>query len=188
MKEKMLNMLEAIVIEEGFAGAMAKKAIEDKDTRDKIEASCTCGGKGGAGKRSKKKCNHASDCGSMKEGLVVEEEDFDDTELVVESKKGRPKKEEGDKDDSGKGGVRDITLTATVKIDGKTQERKKKLSDVNVDDIDKEKDKFEKQVNKEFDYDADVTVKVTIGKYEASDSAENHMKAEDDDTDFSVKK
>jgi regulator of PEP synthase PpsR (kinase-PPPase family) len=115
---------------------------------------------------------------------VVNDKSVNDEEIIAESsgKRGRPA---NDSDESGKGGVRDIMLTAKIKYNGKTEERKKKLTDVNVDDIDKEKDKFEKQVNKEFDYDADVTVKVNIGKYEASADAEDYMTADDDGADGS---
>lgn len=190
MNEKYLGLLEEVITESEVCkdcGLVKAKTATDFKGKNK---KCACPDKegcecGSTERHSKKPC-----CKEYweKEGNTNFKK-FNDknkkNESISEGKKGRPKKDDSDKDTSGKEGIRDITLTATAKIDGKSHERKKKLTDINVDDIDKEKDKFEKEVNKEFDYDADVTVKVAIGKYEASDDAENHMSADDDGADGS---
>lgn len=113
---------------------------------------------------------------------VLEEKKKDTDEAKDEKskgKRGRPKKDPND-NDAGEG-IRDITLIATIKIDGKTETKEKKLSDIKTDDIDDEKKKFERQVNKEYDYEADVSVKVKIGNYDASADAEDHMTNPDKD-------
>lgn len=99
----------------------------------------------------------------------------DETEKKA-SKRGRPK---SDGDDDSKEGIRDVVFVATIKIDGKKETKEKKMQGLKVDDIDKELDKWEKQLNKEYDYDADVTVKAK----NFSADAEDHMSADDSGSD-----
>lgn len=92
-------------------------------------------------------------------------------------KRGRPAKEEyDDEDDNGEEGVRDVTLTATIKIDGKKEKDEKILKDFKVVNIDKAIKDWEKELHKKFDYDADsIDIKKKFGKYDADgdDDTEN---------------
>lgn len=104
-------------------------------------------------------------------------------------KRGRPKKEDDENDDSGKGGVRDVTLVATIKIDGDKQTKEKKLKGVDVSKIDDEISKWEKALNKEFDYEGEINIKKKVGDYEDKDSAEDFMTNDDggdDEDEFSL--
>jgi hypothetical protein len=105
---------------------------------------------------------------------------------MLDEGRGRPKKvtvrkdvddDDGDVDDSGKEGVRTVTLTAKIKIGKKTESDEKVLKDMNTKDLDKEIDKYEKALHKKYKYDADsITITKKIGKYEVDDKAENQTK------------
>lgn len=146
----------------------------------------------------------------MKEKFIVmleegrgrpKKEKSEDETPKEKGKRGRPKKSTEDADDSGKEGVRTVTLTAKIKIDGETEEDTKVLKDfdmnktvkvdgVEMDALDAEIKKYEKALHKKYKYDAD-DVKITkkIGDVDVVDDAESHMydKTDDgsDDTDAS---
>lgn len=103
----------------------------------------------------------------------------------VAGKRGRPKKEAGDEDDdkSGKEGVRTVTLTAKIKIDGEKKEETKVLKDINTDDIDAEIAKWEKALHKKFNFDADITISKKIGDYDVDDELDTNRPAIDTDGD-----
>ena len=203
MKEKYIQMLE------GFAGALAKAYEDDADYRDRIEKACACGGTGGAGKRSVRIENHEESCPAVeviKKGKLKESLD-EDTELdeakgrpklsdeekakrkiekeeKPKGKKGRPKKSDEDNDDSGKSGIRTLSVTATIKIDGKKLiDEVNDFGKISVDDIDKEVDKWEKSLHKKYNYDADITIKKKIGDYDVEDDIEKHMTKDSDGSD-----
>lgn len=95
---------------------------------------------------------------------------------MLDEGRGRPKKDDSDKDDSGKEGVRDVKLSAKIKIGKKTETAEKILKDLDTDKIDAEIKKFEKALHKKYKYDADdVTITHSIGKYEVEDKASQHM-------------
>jgi len=108
------------------------------------------------------------------------------------SKRGRPKKEVDDEDNSGKEGVRDITLTAKIKIGKETKTETKELKDfdmnkkvkldgVEKDALDVEIKKWEKALYKKTNYDADnIIITKVIGGHEVEDKAEQHMTKNDD--------
>lgn len=99
-------------------------------------------------------------------------------------KRGRPKQTEDDKDDSGKEGVRDVKLVAKIKIGKKIETAEKVLKDFNVDKIEDEIKKYERELHKKYKYDADdVTITKHIGKYEVEDKADQHMTRDDDGSD-----
>lgn len=110
----------------------------------------------------------------------------EEVQPVVEEKKrrGRPKKSEDDKDDSGKEGIRDVKLSAKIKIDGKTETAQKILKDFPTDKIEDEIKKYEKELHKKYKYNADdIVITKTIGDYEVEDKAEQHMTKDSDGTD-----
>lgn len=145
------------------------KLLEEGQKEEQlIEKTCSCK----KPCKSKKKCDHDCDCKAVKEGLVSEEK----------GKRGRPKND--DVDDSGKEGVRDVTLVATIKINGEKETKEKTFKDLDTKDIDKKKDEWEKKLHKEYDYDADdIKIKVKIGDFDASSDAEEHMSKKDDGSD-----
>jgi hypothetical protein len=256
MKEKYVKILV-----EGFAGGMAKHYEDDAAFRDAVEKACTCGGTGGAGKRSAKICNHKEGCPAVKvieKGKLKESTDAgawfvidgnrsvksgpfdsegearsalqrvrtklpmgDKTTLTVfnsatkkeiaesvviaeagrpplsdevkaarqaekdekpKGKRGRPKADPDD-DDSGVGGVRDVTLIATIKVDGKKETKEKVLKGLSTDKIDAELSKWEKALNKQYDYEADISIKKKVGDYEDEDQVNTDRAAIDPDGD-----
>lgn len=186
MKEKYIQLLEATC-----AGKEEKEVKKDGEKEGKREFFYKT--MGAAEAAAKAKGVSVDKIVKHKDGFLIREdvaldEEKEEKEEKKTGKRGRPKKDADDE----KEGIRDITLVATIKIDGKKETKEKKLKGVKVDEIDAEKDKFEKQVNKEYDYDADVTVKVKIGDYEGSADAEDHMYddegegSDDEDSSYSL--
>jgi len=94
-------------------------------------------------------------------------------------KKGSTKSEEEKEDTRGEG-IRTVTLHATISLDGKKTTQDKVLKNIKTDDIKAEIDKWEKELHKAHNYDADITITKKIGEYEVNDSAEKHAQGRKD--------
>lgn len=106
-----------------------------------------------------------------------------DAPVKEKGKRGRPKKEKSDddfyddEDDNESEGVRTVTLTAKIKIDGEKQDDETKvLKNIKVSTIDDEIDKWEKSLHKKYDYEADITISKKIGDYDVNNKAEDQTK------------
>jgi hypothetical protein len=100
-----------------------------------------------------------------------------DAKPKVAGKKGRPKADPED-DDKGEN-VRTVTLTAKINVDGKKSTDEKVLKDFKMDTLDAEIDKWEKQLHKKHNYDADISVSKKIGNYNVNPKAEHQVKDSD---------
>jgi ribosomal protein L9 len=109
-----------------------------------------------------------------------------DAPVKEKGKRGRPKKDASDNEDddkSDKEGVRTVTLTAKIKIDGEKKEETKVLKDIDTKDIDDEISKWEKALHKKFNFDADITISKKIGDYDVDDELDTNRPAIDTDGD-----
>lgn len=112
----------------------------------------------------------------LEEGIIKEEKKDDIEETPEKKKRGRPKKEDND-DDSGKEGVRNVKLTAKIKIGKKTEKEEKELKDFDVSKLDDEMKKWEKQLHKKYDFEADdITISKKIGDYDVEDEIDPHAR------------
>ena len=95
---------------------------------------------------------------------------------TIVSNRGRKKaSEKSDENDKGEG-IRQVTLIAKISHEGKKIVKEKSLGKINVEskDIEKKKKDWEKQLNKEYDYEADVDVVVKFGEHEIDSSISKH--------------
>jgi hypothetical protein len=97
--------------------------------------------------------------------------------VAAKEKKGKGLSKYSDKDE--KEGIRDITLIATVKCDGKTKKEEKVLKDAKTADLEKLIKAFEKELYKKYDYECDITaIDHKMGEWETSDKANNYERGD----------